>query len=181
MVVNMTNGTDMSVTLMADSTLLHSGQPFFIPDFAPHFAAMPMLMLRVGRLGKCIAPRFAHRYIDAMTASFAIVPLDHDMQPMSLAGMASVMDGATVYGSWIDYEPLQSFVWTLGGQEHTLLPQDFMPEASAAIEHISRHATIKMGDVICLGATASQPQPLHIDDLLTASVNGQPILRNKIK
>ena len=44
-----------------DSSLLRSGQPFFIPDFAGEFRAMPSAVVRIGRLGKGIAPRFAVR------------------------------------------------------------------------------------------------------------------------
>ena len=180
----MDNGKDMRFTLMADSTLLRSGQPFFLPPFAPHFAAVPMLMLRVGRLGKCIAPRFAHRYIDAGTASFIIKPLDNDMKPLSLNGLECVMDGATVFGSWTECDaslPLPTLKWTHNGTEHTVLPQDFVPAVDAVVEHLSKHATLKMGDVVCLGAPGTQHQLLAIDDLLTAAVNDKQILKTKIK
>lgn len=184
MVVNMNNGKDMDITLMADSTLLRSGQPFFIPNFAPHFAAVPMLMLRVGRLGKCIAKRFAHRYIDAMTASFIIKPLGDDLQPMTLNGMEHIMDGATIYGSWIDCDvsqPLSSINWTVAQSEGTIAHQDIAPAIDSAIEFLSQSTTLKMGDVVCLGLPETKPQLLHIDDIVTASVDGKLILKNKIK
>ena len=48
--------------LMADSSILYTGRPFFVPDYAQHFVATPTIVVRTGRLGKCIAPKFAYRY-----------------------------------------------------------------------------------------------------------------------
>ncbi len=47
---------------LADSSLTNAGKPFFIPDFADEFEAIPVIAIRVHRLGKSIAPRFAARY-----------------------------------------------------------------------------------------------------------------------
>jgi hypothetical protein len=37
--------------LMADSSILYSGRPFFLPDFAQRFVATPAIVVRTGRLG----------------------------------------------------------------------------------------------------------------------------------
>ena len=58
---------------MADSSVLYTGRPLFIHDFASGFMAAPSIVVRMGRLGKCIAPKFAHRYWDAFTAAFAVM------------------------------------------------------------------------------------------------------------
>ena len=58
--------------LMADSSLLFTDRPFFLPDFADAFIATPTIIVRMGRLGKCVAPKFAHRYWDAFTAGFTL-------------------------------------------------------------------------------------------------------------
>lgn len=55
-----------------DSAILRTGNPFFVPDFDAEFHAFPSLCLRVGRLGKGIAPRFADRYIDGWTMGVAV-------------------------------------------------------------------------------------------------------------
>ena len=64
---------DARCYLMADSSVLYTGRPFFIPDFARRFVAAPTIVVRTGRLGKCIAPKFAHRYWDAVTAGFSVM------------------------------------------------------------------------------------------------------------
>ena len=62
------NGNDRCYRLMADSTMLVGNKPFFIPDFAPEFVLHPALAVRIDRLGKNIAPRFAHRYYQSASA-----------------------------------------------------------------------------------------------------------------
>lgn len=59
--------------VMPESSMVRSGNPFFIPDFDTCFQAFPSLCLRIGRLGKSIAPRFASRYIDGWTMAVAVV------------------------------------------------------------------------------------------------------------
>ena len=50
-----------------DSALLKDGKPFFIPDFTKQCDYETELVIRICRLGKNIAPRFAYRYYDAVT------------------------------------------------------------------------------------------------------------------
>ena len=51
----------------ADSALLTGGKPFFIPDFTQRCDYETELVVRICRLGRSIAPCFAHRYYDAVT------------------------------------------------------------------------------------------------------------------
>ena len=51
----------------ADSSLLKSGKPFFVPDFMGRIDYEAELVIRICRLGKNIPQRFAHRYYDAVT------------------------------------------------------------------------------------------------------------------
>jgi len=183
LVVHSNNGT-LSVTPMADSTTLRSGQPFFVPDFAPHYAVEPMLALRIGRLGKCIAQRFAHRYIDAATATFVVRPLNADMQPDTLNGMAAALDGSVLMGKWTplaEGAQLPSVQWTHNGEEHTLDGNTVVPSMQEAVSFLSQYCTLKMGDIVCL--TASQPhlQPVAIGDRVTANIGDTQVLRNNIK
>ena len=60
------------VCLMADSSLLKDGKPFFVPDFAPRFVAYPTVVAHVCRLGKNIARKFAPRYYDQLTVGLAV-------------------------------------------------------------------------------------------------------------
>ena len=50
------------IFLKPDSAILKDGKPFFIPDFSNEVHYETEVVVRICRLGKNIAPRFAHRY-----------------------------------------------------------------------------------------------------------------------
>lgn len=183
-ILNNDNNGNITVHLMADSTMLRSRQPFFVPDHAPHYAVEPVLALRIGRLGKCIAQRFAHRYIDAVTAAFIVKPLDDDMHPASLGGMEAIIDGAAMMGAWQPCDcslPLPTMQWSHNDSTHTLTPQQLQFNVNEVIETLSRYGTLKMGDIICMGYTPQPLQAIAIGDVLSAHIDGKPVVTNKIK
>jgi 2-keto-4-pentenoate hydratase/2-oxohepta-3-ene-1,7-dioic acid hydratase in catechol pathway len=47
-----------------ESALTRDGKPFFVPDFAERFDYETEIVVRINKLGKNIAERFAHRYYD---------------------------------------------------------------------------------------------------------------------
>ena len=57
-----------NIVLKSDSSLLVNRKPLFVPERVTDLQALPCIVLRVSRLGKCIAPRFASRYYDAVAA-----------------------------------------------------------------------------------------------------------------
>ena len=59
--------TEPVIFMKPDSAILKDGKPFFIPDFSKEIHYETELVVRINRLGKNIAPRFANRYYDAVT------------------------------------------------------------------------------------------------------------------
>ena len=86
--------------LMADSSILYTGRSFFLPDFAERFVATPSIVVRTGRLGKYIAPKFAHRYWDAFTAGVSVHAQQGD--DARLTALDRAFDGAAMVGDWVD-------------------------------------------------------------------------------
>ena len=92
-----------------DSALLKDGKPFFIPDFTQQCDYETELVVRICRLGKNIAPRFAHRYYDAVTVGIDFTARDmqrkfrKDGLPWELC---KGFDGAAVVGDFIAKEEL---------------------------------------------------------------------------
>ena len=64
------------IFLMADSTLLKDGKPFFVPDFSADMVARPTFAIHMNRLGKNIAAKFANRYYAEVTVGLSIVARD---------------------------------------------------------------------------------------------------------
>lgn len=60
-------------TLLSPSAILQGGNPYFVPDFDTSFEARLALAVKIGKLGKSIAPRFAYRYIEAVAPAVVIV------------------------------------------------------------------------------------------------------------
>ncbi len=69
------NGSTEMV-LKGDSCLLNGRKPFFMPDWSEAVGVTPCMILRVSRLGKEIAPKFADRYYDAVAPGEDFVALD---------------------------------------------------------------------------------------------------------
>ena len=64
------------IFMKPDSAILKDGKPFFIPDFSNEIHYETEVVVRICRLGKNIAPRFAHRYYDAVTVGIDFTARD---------------------------------------------------------------------------------------------------------
>ena len=64
------------IYMKPDSALLKDSKPCFIPDFSKRVDYETELVVRICRLGKNIAPRFAHRYYDAVTVGIDFTARD---------------------------------------------------------------------------------------------------------
>ena len=67
---------ETEMVLKGDSCLLNGRKPLFIPDWTTDLGVTECLILRVSRLGKEIAPKFASRYYDAVAPGADFVAQD---------------------------------------------------------------------------------------------------------
>lgn len=170
--------------LMADSSILFTGRPFFVPDFAQAFVATPTIVVRTGRLGKCIAPKFAHRYWDAFTAGFTVRAVESDDE--RLLALDRAFDGAVIVGEWVETasvdDPLRASVLSMVGD--TVVSDCCLADMTQPVDDllaaVSTRCSIKMGDLLLTGDTASGHR-LVPGDRLTASVCGKQVLDVKVK
>ena len=170
--------------LMADSSILYTGRPFFVPDFARYFVATPSIVVRMGRLGKCVAPKFAHRYWDAITAAFAVRACESDDE--RLTGLNCAFDGAAIVGDWIPVDGIDDVYgmpveFRLGEQ---VLAQCCLADMRHPLEElvavVSTRCSIKMGDMLFTG-DAGEGHTMSPGDHLTASVGGRQVLDVKVR
>ena len=59
-----------------DTALLKDGKPFMLPDFSNEIHYETELVVKINRLGKNIAERFAHRYYDEITVGIDFTARD---------------------------------------------------------------------------------------------------------
>ncbi len=157
---------------LCDTAVVPDHNPLFVPDFDSQFDIWPAIVVRIGRLGKSIAPRFAHRYVDAM-AGGVIVQAHHILRFMSSQGMPWMegvsFDNAAPHGAWISCDldtcsstPLRYTVTSLSQPIPETPPADataypLSVDLQDAIPDISCINTLKNGDLLYIACT---PQSL---------------------
>ncbi|MDE7349796.1 MAG: fumarylacetoacetate hydrolase family protein [Muribaculaceae bacterium] len=155
-------------TLISPSAILQGGNPYFVPDFAARFEARTALAVRIGKLGKSIAPRFAHRYIDAAAPAVVFIAADR-LEGLRGKGLpwtsAMSYDRCLAIGRFtaMPYEDITRCRSSLSlkrleiienAEEIRLAPSQGLEETIAAI---SRDNTLKTGDILLIGIAGSGP------------------------
>lgn len=149
------------IFLKPDSSILRDGKPFFLPDFSTDIQYETEVVVRISRLGKCISPRFAHRYYDAVTVGIDFTARDLQ-RAYRAAGhpweLSKCFDNAAVLGDFVPLTQVGGDVQNLDfhldidGREvqhgHT---RDMLFKVDDLIAYVSRFMTLKMGDLLYTG------------------------------
>lgn len=166
----------ISVKCFADSSLVTPGRPLFLPDIATDWRIQATAALRISRLGKNIAPRFARRYYDAATILLRLLPQNAPQLP---TGIEQIFDSALYIFPW---QPLPDDTGRLHADifgEHIDL--NLLPDhADQAISLLSRYGTLKMGDII-LPFTLEPTPAVTVDNLIEATLFGTALPALRIK
>ena len=166
------NDGQTEMVLKGDSCLLNGRKPFFIPDWSNEIGVTPCIILRVSRLGKEIARKFADRYYDAIAPGEDFIALDK-VREAKAAGkpwtQALAFDYSLAIGEWSDkVESQESRV-----ESYILSPEEAIAEASSVM-------TIRQGDLIYIQA-ACAPRKVQKEEVLRVEVEGEEKLYCKIK
>ena len=175
--------------MKADSALLTHGKPMFKPDFTSEMSGVPYLALRISRMGKSIASRFAHRYYDAIgvavdfTAEDVLRQLKKEGEPWE---KAKSFDGSVCMGAWLelgDANNLTGIEISLsvnGEKRSTAVVDNLQEEVGRVIEGVSRFFTIRQGDILLYGKPADKAL-VEVNDHITGLLNGQVLTEFNIK
>ncbi|MDE5848855.1 MAG: fumarylacetoacetate hydrolase family protein [Muribaculaceae bacterium] len=155
-------------TLISPSAILQGGNPYFVPDFAARFEARTALAVRIGKLGKSIAPRFVHRYVDAAAPAVVFVAADR-LEGLRDDGLpwtsAMSYDRSLAIGRFtsLPYEDIircRSSL-SLKGPDHIENAEEVClatgPGLEETVAAISRDNTLKTGDILLIGIAGSGP------------------------
>ncbi|MDD2960511.1 MAG: fumarylacetoacetate hydrolase family protein [Muribaculaceae bacterium] len=178
------------VFLMADSTLLKDGKPFFYPDFTSSISYRSAFVIRICRLGKNISRKFAPRYYDAVTVGLTLKAddIEQDLKAKNQpTDLATSFDGAAILGNFINIEELHSGIENMkySISQNSEIVNSFSYDSLALrfdeiIERISKYYTLKIGDIIYTGYNDFSGI-ISIDDKLEGSLDGTEILNLKIR
>ena len=162
------------MVLKGDSCLLNGRKPMFIPDWTNELGVTNCIILRVSRLGKEIAPRFANRYYDAVAPGADFTALDK-LREAQAAGKpwteAIAFDYSLAIGEWINNDEMSAT---------TLLNDELIISPEEAISEASKVMTIRQGDLIYIQAK-QDPKPVQKEDVLRVEIEGEEKLYCKIK
>lgn len=173
----------------ADSSLLKSGKPFFVPDFMGRIDYEAELVIRICRLGKNIPQRFAHRYYDAVTVGIDFTARDVQQQLREKGlpwDLSKSFDGAAAIGEWVskdkflDVQALRFHLDINGQTVQEGCTDDMVFGIDEIVAYISQYFTLKTGDVIFTGTPAGVG-PVHIDDHLEGYVEERKVLEFNCK
>lgn len=173
----------------ADSSLLKSGKPFFVPDFMGRIDYEAELVIRICRLGKNIPQRFAHRYYDAVTVGIDFTARDVQLQLREKGlpwDLSKSFDGAAAIGEWVgkdkflDVQALRFHLDINGQTVQEGCTADMVFGIDEIVAYISQYFTLKTGDVIFTGTPAGVG-PVHIDDHLEGYVEERKVLEFNCK
>lgn len=173
----------------ADSSLLKSGKPFFVPDFMGRIDYEAELVIRICRLGKNIPQRFAHRYYDAVTVGIDFTARDVQQQLREKGlpwDLSKSFDGAAAIGEWVgkdkflDVQALRFHLDINGQTVQEGCTADMVFGIDEIVAYISQYFTLKTGDAIFTGTPAGVG-PVHIDDHLEGYVEERKVLEFNCK
>jgi len=172
------------VFLKPDSALLKKNKPFFLPGFSENIHYEAEVVVKISKLGKSIASKFAPRYFDEVTMGIDITARDLQGR-MSAAGypweLSKGFDGAAPIGTFVPVASVgdmgnAGFRLEINGkivqQSNT---SDMIFSINEIIEYVSRFFTLKTGDLIFTGTPSGVGQ-LKRNDHLVAYLEEKPLL-----
>ena len=162
------------MVLKGDSCLLNGRKPFFLPEWSQEIGVTPCCILRVSRLGKEIAPKFASRYYDAIAPGADFVAMDI-LRRAQTAGKpwtkALDFDYSLAIGEWITNDEMSAA---------KLLNDGLIVSPEEAIAEASKVMTIRQGDLIYIQVKQA-PRPVQKEEIIRTEINGEEKLYCKIK
>ena len=148
------------IFMKPDSAILKDGKPFYYPDFSNEIHYETELVVRICRLGKNIAPRFANRYYDAVTIGIDFTARDlqrkfrEEGNPWELS---KGFDGSAAIGKFVSVNKLADINrlnFHLAIDDHEVqrgCTNDMIYKIDDIIAYVSRFVTLKIGDLLFTG------------------------------
>ena len=154
--------TEPVIFMKPDSAILKDGKPFFIPDFSNEIHYETELVVRINRLGKNIAPRFANRYYDAVTVGIDFTARDLQRKFRELGNpweLCKGFDSSAAIGTFV---PVERY-------------KDMLFKIDDIIAYVSQFVTLKIGDLLFTG-TPVGVGPVSIGQRLQGYLEGEKLL-----
>ncbi|MGK0391348.1 MAG: acylpyruvate hydrolase [Maribacter sp.] len=146
------------------------------------------MVLKIGRVGKHIEPRFAYKYIEEVGLGIDFTARDvqseckkkgHPWEIAKAFDQSAALGNFLPYANWKD----KNIPFTLEKNEEVVQvgnTEDMIFDFATLIAYISKMFTLKLGDLIYTGTPAGVG-PVVIGDHLKGYLDGQQLLDVRIK
>ena len=176
------------VFLKPDSTNLPRKNPFFIPPFSSDVHYEVEVLVKINKVGKHIATRFAHKYYDEIGLGIDFTARDIQ-QKCKEKGLpwekAKAFDGSAVIGDFYNKSnfDLENLSFKLFKNDKVV--QDGNTKAmlwkvDELISYVSQYFTLKKGDIIFTGTPAGVGK-VSENDILIGEINNCKAFEIKVK
>lgn len=172
-----------------DSSIIIRNRPFFLPDFSEEIHHEVELIFRICKVGKCIQPKFAHTYYDAIGLGIDFTARDLQRKCVAEGNpweIAKAFDGSAVISKFVEKEhfgDLNNMDFRLLLNDHRVQhgnSKDMLFSIDEIICHVSKFMTLKIGDIIFTG-TPEGVGKVAINDRLQGFIGEEKLLDFKIK
>ncbi len=177
------------IFMKPESAQLKDGKPFFIPDFSNEIHYETEIVVKINRLGKCIAEEFAHRYYEELTVGidFTARDIQLNLKEQGLPWEISKgFDSSAAIGNFVskeEFKDIQNINFHLDINSKTVQKGntcDMIYSVDKIITYVSTFFTLKIGDLIFTGTPAGVG-PVKIDDHLEGFIENRKLLEFNIK
>ena len=179
-------GTESEIPLIyfkPDSALLSNNKPFFIPDFSTEIYSEVKLVIKINRLGKNIAGRFAARYYDEISVGIDLSAMNIRKKLVSNNypwELSTAFDNSAIVGNFITKDTLlqnsKSILMLKNDQKCGIdLGNDIISRIDETIAFLSTFFTLKIGDLIFLDIGLDK-EKIAINDVLKGQIADKELL-----
>ena len=170
-----------------DSAILQPRNPFVIPPWTKEVHHELELIMRIGKVGKYIEPKYALSYVDSISVGIDFTARDIQSE-LKKAGLpwekAKGFDGSAAIGKWIKGSPNKKNYEIQLLKNNDLVQKgntrDFIFSIEELICHVSQFFTLKSGDIIFTG-TPSGVASVEVGDELICKLDGNSLLSLSIR
>lgn len=177
------------VFMKPDTALLQNNQPFYYPQFTKELHYELEIVIRINRVGKNIAAKFAHRYYSELAIGIDLTARDLQLEHKKKGlpwEIAKSFDNSAPISQFYDikeFGDINNLNFSLNLNNKVVQngnTNDMIFNVDQLIEYISKFFTIKIGDLIFTGTPAGVGE-LQIGDKLEAFIENKSLLKCNIK
>jgi 2-keto-4-pentenoate hydratase/2-oxohepta-3-ene-1,7-dioic acid hydratase in catechol pathway len=175
--------------LKPETALIPNDLPFFIPKFASSIHYEVEIVIKICKLGKHIQKKFAQTYYNEIGVGIDFTDRNKQEECMSKGlpwEISKAFDFSAPVGKFLGkskFENINQLLFSLDINGKTVQygnTADMIFNFDDIIAYVSQYFTLKIGDLIFTGTPSGVGQ-VNVNDVLVAKIEGEELLKLKIK